>query len=192
MCPRLRIVAVSMERLPIAPPAFPYSPTRGLLPVGPLCALPRFRTLALHQRVLKICVEEFMSYRTQKAKELLRFLGTCNDLLLFRAQRGRRGPHTRLLKVRGSRCSSTYPITHIPSLSTLYDPLPKQLISVLGHSGASQGGDYLREPGHDARHAIIVDLIRRVLPGVIGEIAKQRCVGHHHPRVPLLPEGPVV
>ena len=56
---------------------------------------------------------------------------------------------------------------------------------VLRHSGASQGGNYLREPGNDARHTIIIDLIRRVLPGVIGGIAKQCCVGDHHPRVPL-------
>jgi len=34
--------------------------------------------------------------------------------------------------VEGARCSFTYQITDMPLLSTLYEPLSKQLISVLG------------------------------------------------------------
>src|SRR5262249_19835345 len=55
-----------------------------------------------------------------------------DNFLLFRGQRDRRVPHDGLLTVEGLQDASTYQSTNLPILSTLYQPLSKQLISVLG------------------------------------------------------------
>src|SRR6266852_5173319 len=93
--------------------------------------------IALGQRRLKVCVEQRMAYPAQKDKELPRLLCPCGNLLLFRAQRDWRVPHgstphgggyTVLLSPSEHRC---------PSLSTLYEPLSKQLVSVLAVAALS-------------------------------------------------------
>jgi hypothetical protein len=91
----------------------------------------RVRPRALRQRVLKVGIEELMASLAQKHKELSRLACTCDNLLLFRGQRDRRVPHDGLLTMEGSRGSSTSQSTNRPLLSTLYEPLSKQLISVL-------------------------------------------------------------
>ena len=69
----------------------------------------------------------------QKHKKLPRLTGACGYFLLFRGQHDGRVPHNGLLKVEGARCFFTYQTTDMPLLSTLYEPLSKQLISVLGN-----------------------------------------------------------
>src|SRR5262249_21646494 len=64
-------------------------------------------------------------------KKLPRRAGTCGYFLLFHGQHNGRVPHSRLLKVAGARDSFTYQSTDMPLLSTFYEPLSKQLISVL-------------------------------------------------------------
>src|SRR5207253_8091423 len=92
----------------------------------------RRRAIAVGQRVLKICVEQLMAMLAQKHKKLPRLAGACGYFLLFRGQHDGWVPHNGLLKVEGARCSFTYQSTDMPLLSTLYEPLSKQLISVLG------------------------------------------------------------
>src|SRR5712691_7472683 len=94
-------------------------------------AASRLRARAVGQRVLKVCVEELMAALAQKHKKLPRLAGACGYFLLFRGQRDGRVPHNGLLTVEGSRCSCTYQSTDMPLLSTPYEPLSKQLISVL-------------------------------------------------------------
>src|SRR5262249_8545602 len=67
----------------------------------------------------------------QQHKTLPRLAGACGDFLLCRGQHDGRGPPKRLLTVEGARCSCTSQITDLPLLSTRYEPLSKQLISVL-------------------------------------------------------------
>src|SRR4029453_19242048 len=77
-----------------------------------------------------------MAVFAQKHKKLPRLAGTCGYFLLFRGQHNGRVPHSRLLKVvAGARDSFTYQITDMPLLSTFYEPLSQQLISVLGIHG---------------------------------------------------------
>src|SRR4029453_18106054 len=92
----------------------------------------RLRAIALGQYVLKVCVEELMAVLAQKHKKLSRLACACGYFLLFQGQCNGRVPHSSLLKGVGSRCSSTYQSTDSPLLSTLCEPLPKHLISVLG------------------------------------------------------------
>src|SRR5206468_7573482 len=92
----------------------------------------RLRARAVGQHVLKICREQLMAMLAQKHKKLPRLAGACGDFLLFRGQHDGRVPHNGLLKVEGAQCSFTYQITDMPLLSTLSEPLSKQLISVLG------------------------------------------------------------
>ena len=67
----------------------------------------------------------------QKHKKLSRLTCACGHFLLFRDQRDRRVPHDGLLTGEGAQDSSTYQSTNLPRLSTLYEALSKQLISVL-------------------------------------------------------------
>ena len=92
----------------------------------------RFRAIAFGQRVLKVCVQEFVAALAQKHKKLPRLAGTGGDGLLFCAQRDGWTPHYGLLKVEGLQPTSAYQITAMLLLSTLSEPLLKQLISVLG------------------------------------------------------------
>src|SRR4029434_2217893 len=48
-----------------------------------------------------------------------------------------------------------------------------------------QSGNHPCKPGNDACHALIVDLVWRVLAGVVGGVAEQGCVREHHPCVAL-------
>jgi hypothetical protein len=73
-----------------------------------------------------------MASLSQKHKDFPRLTCAGDNLLLFRGQRHRRMPHDGLLTVEGSRGSSTYHSTNLLILSTLYEPLSKQLVSVLG------------------------------------------------------------
>src|SRR5262249_50924710 len=91
----------------------------------------RFRAIALRQHVLHVCVEEFMAPLSQKHKELSSLACACGNFLLFRGQRDRRIPHDGLLTMEGVQDSSIYQSTNLPILSTLYEPLSKQLINVL-------------------------------------------------------------
>src|SRR5262249_11910697 len=93
---------------------------------------PRFRAIALRQRVLKVGVKDLMASLAQKHKELARLAGARDDFLLFRGQRNRWVPHDGLLTVAGLRDCSIYQSTPLPLLSTLYERPSKQLISVLG------------------------------------------------------------
>src|SRR4029450_9906384 len=94
-----------------------------------------FRAIAFGQRVLKVCVKDLMAALAQKHKKLPRLASTGGDGLLFCAQREGRIPHHGLLKVEGLQSTSAYQITAMLLLSTLYAPLLKHLISVLGGRG---------------------------------------------------------
>ena len=72
-----------------------------------------------------------MAMLAQKHKTSASY-GVRGHFLLFRGQHDGRVPHNGLLKVEGARCFFTYQTTDMPLLSTLYEPLSKQLISVLG------------------------------------------------------------
>jgi hypothetical protein len=50
-------------------------------------------------------------------------------------------PHDGLLTVEGAQDSSIYQNTNRPILSTLYEPLSQQLISVLGNHGSGELGE---------------------------------------------------
>src|SRR4029453_9279303 len=93
---------------------------------------PRRRTIAPGQRLLNVRVEQFMPYCAEKDEEFPRLLGTCSNLLLFRAQRNRRVPHG--ATPHGGRGTVLFPLSEhrCPILSTLAGPLSKQLVSVLG------------------------------------------------------------
>ena len=69
---------------------------------------------------------------SRRNTKLPRLTGACGYFLLFRGQHDGRVPHNGLLKVEGARGFFTYQTTDMPLLSTLYEPLSKQLISVLG------------------------------------------------------------
>jgi hypothetical protein len=73
-----------------------------------------------------------MASLAQKHKALPRLAGAYSHFLFFRGPCDRRVPQEGFLQVAGSRCSSPYQNTDHPILATLYEPLPKQLISVLG------------------------------------------------------------
>ena len=92
----------------------------------------RARAIAFGQRVLKVCVQEFVAALAQKHKKLPRLAGTGGYGLLCCAQRDGWIPHDGLLKVEGLQPTSAYQITAMLLLSTLSKPLLKQLISVLG------------------------------------------------------------
>src|SRR4029434_671772 len=90
------------------------------------------RTIALGQRLLQVRVEQLMPYSAQKDKEFPRLLCTCSNLLLFRAQRNGRVPHGSTPHS-GRDTVLLHPSEHrYPILSTLSEPLSKQLVSVLG------------------------------------------------------------
>src|SRR4029453_11321935 len=73
-----------------------------------------------------------MPYSAQKDKEFPRLLCTCSNLLLFRAQRNGRVPHGSTPHS-GRDTVLLHPSEHrYPILSTLSEPLSKQLVSVLG------------------------------------------------------------
>src|SRR2546430_133776 len=95
-------------------------------------------TIAFGQRVLKVCVKELMAALAQKHKKLPRLASTGGYGLLFCAQRDGWIPHHGLLKMEGLQPISAYQITAMLLLSTLYAPLLKQLISVLGGQGARE------------------------------------------------------
>src|SRR5215510_10496846 len=106
----------------------------------------RLRAIAVGQRVLKIGVEQLMAMLAQKHQKLPRLAGAGGYFLLFRGQHNGRVPQNRFLKVEGARCSFTYQITDMPLLSTLYEPLSKQLISVLVSSYAVGQSEALTTP----------------------------------------------
>src|SRR6185436_1107806 len=97
----------------------------------------------------------------QKHKELPRLACACDNLLLFRGQRDRGVPHDEFLTVEGARSYSTYQSLNFSILSTLYELLSKQLISVLGMLGlfadtasryacpTCRGGSGKKKWGHD-------------------------------------------
>jgi hypothetical protein len=92
---------------------------------------PRLRTIALSQRLLEVCVEQLMTYGAQKDKEFPRLLGPRNNLLFLKAQRHGRVPQG-LTPPRGTCIALLYPSEHrCPILSSLSEPLSKQLVSVL-------------------------------------------------------------
>jgi hypothetical protein len=97
------------------------------------------RAIAVGQRVLQVCVQEFVAVLTQKHKKLPRLAGTGGDGLLCCTPRDRWIPHHRLLQVEGLQPTSAYQIIARLLLSTLYEPLLKQLISVLGPNRAGEG-----------------------------------------------------
>src|SRR4030095_5436159 len=78
-----------------------------------------------------------MAALAQKHKELPRLACACDNLLLFRGQRDRWVPHDEFLTVEGARSYSTYQSINFSILSTLYELLSKQLISVLGRVGCA-------------------------------------------------------
>lgn len=91
----------------------------------------RSRAIALGQRVLKVCVQEFVAALAQKHKKLPRLAGTGGDGLLFCAQRDGWIPHHGLLKVEGLQPTFAYQITAMLLLSTLYEPLIGKYLSSL-------------------------------------------------------------
>ena len=106
---------------------------------------PRLWTIALGQHLLKVRVEQLMPYSAQKDTEFPCLLCTCSNLLLFRAQRTWWVPHgstpcgardTLLLHPSEHRC---------PILSTLSEPLSKQLVSVLVHTPGSMTPEALAQ-----------------------------------------------
>jgi hypothetical protein len=109
------------------------------------CFASRLRDLAFGPCRLQSCVEECMASLTQKHTERPRLACACGNFLLFWGQRERRVPPVRLLTVASSRGSSTSQSTDSPCLSTLYAPLPKPLVSVLGGNLGNQC--ILADPG---------------------------------------------
>src|SRR5467141_1245201 len=78
-----------------------------------------------------------MTYGAQKDKEFPRLLCPRNNFLFLRAQRNGRVPHG-LTPYRGKCIVLLYPSEHRgPILSTLSEPLSKQLVSVLGAPGSA-------------------------------------------------------
>src|SRR5207249_2629735 len=98
----------------------------------------RFSAIALGQRILKVRVEELMAVLTQKDKKLPRLAGACGDGLLFRGQGNGRVPHNILLMMVGHSSRLHLSEHSLPLLSTLYEPLSKHLINVLGYMRCSQ------------------------------------------------------
>ena len=97
----------------------------------------RLRAMALGQYVLKVCVEERMAVLAQKHKNF-RVLRVRAAIFCSSAVKAMGGFH--LMDSQGGRgtvLSSTSQSTDHPLLSTLYEPLPKHLISVLGVLGAA-------------------------------------------------------
>ena len=92
----------------------------------------RCRAIALGQRILPVRVEERMAVLTQQDKKLPRLAGAYGDFLLVRGQGNGRVPHNVLLMVVGHGSLLHLSEPSPPLLSTLYKPLPKHLISVLG------------------------------------------------------------
>src|SRR5215471_9763848 len=60
------------------------------------------------------------------------------------------------------------------------------------NSRSSQIGDHFLQTGDDARHTVIIELVRRVLREVIIGVAKRRGVRHHYGGIAFLPESPVI
>src|SRR4030095_3898496 len=79
-----------------------------------------------------------MASLAQKHKELPRLACAYDNLLLFRGQRDRWVPHDEFLTVEGARSYSTYQSINFSLLSTLYELLSKQLISVLVPPGCGE------------------------------------------------------
>src|SRR5215813_7856425 len=90
----------------------------------------RLWLVCLGQRVLQRGIQQLMASLAQKDKEFPGLACARYNLLLFRGQRNRWVPHNGLLK--GTGFFAHHQTTLLPLLSTLYDPLPEQLISVLG------------------------------------------------------------
>src|SRR4030095_7837345 len=130
----------TLHRLPIADMAVGWQQRgQGQPPRLHRGFAPRFRALALRQRVLTVCVKDLMASLSQQHKELSRLACARDSFLLFRGQRNRRVPHDGLLTVAGALDCSTSQSTHLLLLSTLYKPLSKQLISVLAHRRGGAG-----------------------------------------------------
>src|SRR5262245_11411006 len=92
---------------------------------------PRLRPVGCRQSSLARGIEQLMTSLAQKHKELPYFACTSSNSLFFQGQHNRRIPHAGLLQVTGARRSALYQSTGSPIMSTLDEPRPQQLISVL-------------------------------------------------------------
>src|SRR4029450_54483 len=105
----------------------------------------------------KVGVEQCMAVLAQKHKKLPRLAGACGDCLLCRGQGNGRVPHHGLLQVVGHGACLYLSEHRSPLLSTLYEPLPKHLISVLDAVvGSFAGHERLDDPAQGFRTAHMV------------------------------------
>src|SRR5262249_35740664 len=110
--------------------------------------------------VLQRGIQQLMASLAQKDKEFPGLACARYNLLLFRGQRDRWVPHNGLLK--GTGFFAHHQTTLLPLLSTLYDPLPEQLISVLGGAaGVALGQQWDLKV---RRNTLLRGLRRRPLP----------------------------
>src|SRR5882762_2439775 len=129
-----------------------------------------------------------MTYGAQKNKEFPRLLCPRNNFLFLRAQRNGRVPHG-LTPYRGKCIVLLYPSEHRgPILSTLSEPLSKQLVSVLVRPPGQ--GEVIDWTVKETTSRFAGLLGPRGWPGTRGALGSagtgcERCNGHGDtPRVP--------